>query len=157
MGKSIGDKDLTWHDWLIVSQIADINNFIPEIETATYLSYPNISPEAEVIKLDCYTKLSNEAKEVIDIVTNRPITFVKFAWNNDEKYALDQFVKQSRGIKKTPSKYYPTRLPRKQTKTLENRLTNLNIIKLFFKYKWRKSNWFVNKVIKEIGIFVEVL
>jgi len=157
MGRDIGDKGLTWHDYLQVSQIADINNFIPEIETATYLSYPNISPEAGVIKLDCFTKLSDEAKEVIDIVTNRPITFVKFAWNNDPWFASRQLSKEERRIKKKPSSSWPRRLPRKAGKPLENRLTNLNVIKLFFKHRWKKGPEFVERVMSEISSFVEVL
>ena len=157
MAREYGDKDLTSQDYLQVSQIANIHNFIPETEAETTLVHPDISPEAVVLKLDCYTKLSDEAKEVIDIVTNRPIYFVKFAWDNDPWFASRQFLKGVRRIKKKPSSSWPRRLPRKAGKPLENRLTNLNIIKLFFKYRWKKGPEFVERVMSEISSFVEVL
>ena len=157
MTRAYGDKDLTPQDYLQVSQIANIHNFIPETEAQTSLVHPDISPEAMVLKLDCYTKLSDEAKEVINVVTNRPITFVKFAWNNDPWFASRQLSKEERRIKKKPSTSWPRRLPRRAGKLLENRLTNLAVIKLFFKYRWKKEPEFVEGVMSEISSFVEVL
>ena len=146
---------LTTHDYLMATKVASADSYVDP--SGTLLVHPDISPEAKVIKRDCYDKLSNEAKELMHTVTNRPIAFVKFAWNNDQRFAANQLPKKTRRIKRTNSKDYPYRLPRKQNKTLENRLTNLDVIKLFFKYKWKKDVKFINNVIEEIVGFVGVL
>ena len=155
MTRALGDTNLTSHDYLTTSLIADQTNFVSE--TDTQLIYPDISAEAKVIKKDCYNKLSEEAKEVIKVVTDRPISFLKFAWNNNPQYSSIQFDKPDRRIRKKSTKYFPYRLPRKNDNFLEDRLTNLNVIKLFFKYKWRKGSEFVDHVIEEITSFVEVI
>jgi len=155
MAAKIGSKHATSYDWFQAIQASKQDNYIPEENARTYLIHPDISSEAKVIRKDCYVKLSAEAKEIIDTIVDRPVSFVKFAWKYDASFATKE-IKKPRRIRRQPTRFYPRQIPKQQGVKLEKRLTNLHIIKLFFKYKWRKDFQFIENVVQEIRSFVEV-
>lgn len=108
------------------------NNYI-DYSSITLVD-PTRSIEDLVVKKDLYEKLSPEAKEVIEVTTNRPIKFIIFIKNNSKSflkhrslnYKLNQiYDRKNRGYKFTPS--------------MESRLTNINLIKAFF--GWKEQKW----------------
>jgi hypothetical protein len=125
------------------------------------MNYPPIdhplTQEDKVIKKEAYFNLSPEAKEMIFIVTNRPISFVKFAWKYDPPYAAKHFLRARRKKLKKKIKYLPKSLPKKNDSYLENRLTNLSVIQLFFRYRWKKNPQFVRRIVKEVASFTKIL
>ena len=147
-----GRKRLSEWDYLQVTTIADATNFIPDTEIQLLDS--GSSQETKVIKKDLFDKLTEEAKEVIEIVTNRPANFVRFAVKTDPAYARYHLPKRlgDRRLRFNRTKHFP-RETNGNRKVRENRLRNLDIISLFFKRRWKKNHRFVEEVIEEIRIF----
>lgn len=112
----------------------DPNNYI-EYSSITLVD-PTRSIEDLVIKKDLYEKLSPEAKEVVEVIVNRPISFIVFVRNNSKAYF--KYRNYNHRLKQV---YDRTSAKKKYTPLVEKRSSDPNIIRNFFgfsNYKWSK-------------------
>jgi len=119
------------HTWLAAINAMDENNYI-ETSSITLID-PDRSAEDLVIKKDLYTKLSPEAKEVVEMVTKRPMKFILFAKSNSNsylKFRTSRYKLKHIYNKNRRNKYHPS---------LEKRLRDRNIIQEFF--GWSDQTW----------------
>ena len=120
------------YDYLAALNAMDPNNY--EEYSSITLVDPSRSIEDLVIKKDIYEKLSPEAKDVINVVVERPVEFVLFAWANSSSYI------KHRTYKHKPKHVYDRREnTNKYTATMENRLRDPSIIQNFF--GWGANKW----------------
>lgn len=137
--KNQSGKKYTEFDYLAAINVAIESNYI-SCDEFTLIS-KDISTEKKIIKKNSYEKLSEEAKEIILTVIERPDDFIEFAFDNSSSY-----IKY---------KSYNHKLKREPSKSLEKRLINLDLIKFYFCKKWKKNSRFVKLVTKEITQFCE--
>ena len=132
------------HNLIAAINAMDKDSYI-EISSITLID-PDRSTEDLIIRKDLYRKLSPEAREVVEIVTERPMKFVLFAKNNSSSY-----------LKFRTSKYKLKQIYNKNDKNkfhpaLEKRLQDKNIIRGFFQkfFGWNNQTWLrVQQEIKE--------
>lgn len=105
------------------------------------LASNDIAQDKKIIKKNYYEKMSEDAKEIIFTIIERPDEFIEFALNNSSSY-----VKY---------KTYNHKLKREPSRSLEKRLINLDLIQYYFCKRWNKNLRFVKSITKEISTFCE--
>jgi hypothetical protein len=137
--KDQSGKQYTEADYLAAINVALASNYVSCDEFI--LISKDIPVDKKVIKKNAYEKLSEEAKEIIFTVIERPDDFVEFSFNNSASYIIH--------------KSYNHRLKREPSKSLEKRLINLGIVQYYFCKKWKKNLRQVKNICQEISQFCE--
>lgn len=137
--KNQSGREYTEADYLAAIHVTLASNYISCDEIV--LISKDIPVIKKIIKKDAYRNLSEEAKEIIFTVIERPDEFIEFAFENSASY--------------TKFKSYNHKLQRGPSKALERRLVNLDLIWFYFCKKWDKNLRFVKKATSEIAQFCE--
>jgi len=135
--KGCSGREYTEADYLAAIRVVIASNYVSCDEFV--LISKDIPVDKKIIKRDFYKKLSEEAKEIILTVIERPDSFIEFAFNNSPSYVK--------------FKSYNHKLKREPSKSLEKRLINLDLIEFFFCRKWNKNLRQVKKICQEITQF----
>ncbi len=141
--KERSGKSYDEYDYLLAMAIADVNNFLILGEDII-LATSAVSPESIVVRKDAWEKMSRHARDMANVLTTNESEFNVFTRCHDPGVCDP---KRNRG-KYTIKKY---------GRSLDRRQKNHYVIAKFFSIRWSKPLSFVNKRIREIVEFCEVL
>lgn len=130
--KERSGKRYTEADYLAAINVALANNYITDF----VLISKDVPIDKEVIKKNAYENLSDEAREIILTVVERPDDFIEFAFNNSSSYVRHRS--------------YNHKLKRVPSKALEKRLIDIDLIRYYFCKKWGVNLRYIKKVCEEI-------
>lgn len=137
--KNQSGRKYTEADYLAAINAAIESNYVSCDEFV--LITRDIPTDKKIIKQNAYENLSEEAKEMIFTVIERPDDFIEFSFNNSASYLRH--------------KSYNHKLKREPSRSLEKRLVNLDLIRFYFSKRWNKNLRFVKKITEEITQFCE--